>query len=322
LLRSWQLGVIFLQTLIRVSYGTAIVLGLVKARQDVAPTTAYLLFDQGCIGSCSFCNRANGNVHSENLSRITWPEFTIATVIEKLKQEPPPFSRICLQTGYNPAKEDELKKIIRLFIGTGISTSATLTPLQTDMAMELLDEGLNHVGIGLDAASDKTYAIHKHRDWDKDWPSLKKLMNKATGRIEVHLIFGLGDSEEVFMSRIQAIIDEGGKVSLFAFTPMQEGQAPDLSAYRRVQAFRYLCENKTRRFAQCNFRDGRLTSLGMSKKELITSLDKGNAFRTSGCDACNRPYYNERPGQPFFNFPRPLYNPEFEQAIKQLEIYL
>ncbi len=49
---------------IRVSYGTAIVLGLLEARQDVAPTTAYLLFDNGCIGSCSFCSRANGNQKS------------------------------------------------------------------------------------------------------------------------------------------------------------------------------------------------------------------------------------------------------------------
>jgi biotin synthase-related radical SAM superfamily protein len=35
-------------------------------------------------------------------------------------------------------------------------------------------------------------------------------------------------------------------------------------------------------------------------------LADGRAFETSGCVACNRPYYNERPGQVPYNYPRPL----------------
>lgn len=311
-----------MQTVIRVSYGTAIVLGLIKARQDIAPTTAYLLFDRGCIGSCSFCSRANGNLHSENLSRITWPEFPLEEVVAKLQTEPQPFKRICLQTGFNPSTDDELRKLVSLLVATGISTSATLHPSQKDLALELLDAGLNHVGIGLDAATEKTYALHKHCEWQKDWPVLKSLLEKARDKVEVHLIFGLGDSEQDFINRIQSIIDAGGKISLFAFTPVNGGQPPELPAYRRVQAFRYLCEKQTLRADECLFQEGRLVSLGMSKSQLTVALDGGNAFRTSGCENCNRPYYNERPGHPFFNFPRALFKPEFEQAIKQLELYL
>ncbi len=311
-----------MQTVIRVSYGTAIVLGLIKARQDIAPTTAYLLFDRGCIGSCSFCSRANGNLHSENLSRITWPEFTLEEVLAKLQLEPKPFKRICLQTGFNPATDDELRMLVRILVATGITISATLHPSQKDLALELLDAGLNHVGIGLDAATEKSYAQHKHCEWNKDWPVLKSLLEKARHKVEVHLIFGLGDTEQEFINRIQSIVDAGGKVSLFAFTPVNGGHSPELCAYRRVQAFRYICEKQLWRAEKCLFQDGRLVSLGMSKSELTVALDDGDAFRTSGCENCNRPYYNERPGHPFFNFPRPLFKPEFEQAIKQLELYL
>lgn len=310
-------------TLVRVSYGTAIVLGLIKARQDVAPTTAYLLYDQGCVGSCTFCSRANGNHQSQHLSRIVWPEFELTQIIAELSKTPRKFGRICLQTGFNPdpQAEEELKTVAKQLINTGITTSMTLTPSQSNLAIELLSQGLDHVGIGLDAATDKTYTVHKQRNWEKDWPELLKLISHARGKIEVHLIFGLGDTEEEFARRVQELVDAGGRISLFAFTPVNGGLEPDLSSYRRMQVFRYLCEKSALNFSSCRFERGRLVSFNIVKSKLEKLLDNGDAFRTSGCDACNRPYYNEKPGKPFFNFPRPLYHPEFAKAIDQLELY-
>ncbi|MBU1108224.1 MAG: radical SAM protein [Candidatus Riflebacteria bacterium] len=305
---------------IRVSYGTAIVLGLIKARQDVAPTTAYLLFDSGCIGQCSFCSRANGNERSKKLSRIIWPEFELLKVIELLTTPPQPFSRVCLQTGYNPDNETELKKLAVTLAQTGIATSVTLSPSQTALASELLSLGLDHVGIGLDAASPASYAEHKKKDWEQDWPALLNLLKQNGEKIEIHLIFGLGDSEEAFCQRIQKIIDTNGKISLFALTPVNSGKAPEMAEYRRMQAFRFLCENRRIRFEDCKFADGRLTNLPISGYELITALENGNAFRTSGCGNCNRPYYNERPGQAFFNYPRPLSVAEFSSAIEDTHL--
>jgi biotin synthase len=306
-------------TQIRVSYGTAIVLGLVNARQDVAPTTAYLLFDQGCIGSCSFCPRANGNQQSKRLSRITWPEFSFTTILARLTAEPRPFKRVCLQTGYNPATTPLLKNLARQLINSGIATSMTLSPSQTELALEMLDMGLDHIGIGLDAASEETYREHKRKNWQEDWPALLRLLNKAGERIEVHLIFGLGDSEEAFAGRIQEIVSAGGKISLFALTPVNGGSAPEMSAYRRMQAFRYLCEQGKTSFAACIFAGGRLTSLKTTGDEtLLSALNNGEAFRTSGCGNCNRPYYNERPGQKFYNYPRALSANEFSQAFSEL----
>lgn len=307
---------------IRVSYGTAIVLGLVKARQDVAPTTAYLLWDRGCIGQCTFCHRANGNERSKKLARITWPEFELNEVVEKLAAPNPSFKRICLQTGFNPELEPDLEQIVARLLSTGAIMSMTLSPTQSEFALKMLKKGVDHIGVGLDAASESTYAIHKKRDWSTDWPALKNLILNARHKIEVHMIYGLGDNEEVFMTRIDKIIKLGGKVSLFALTPVNGGSPPEMDSYRRVQAFRYLCENKNISISDCTFRHGRLNSINIARADMLTLLDNGDAFRTSGCGDCNRPFYNETPGQEFYNFPRPLNKQEFDACIQSLALEL
>ena len=305
---------------IRVSYGTGIVLGLIKARQDVAPTTAYLLWDKGCIGSCSFCPRANGNSKDKKLSRIVWPEFDYEKVIELLEQKPRPFKRVCLQTGFNPKTETELFEIAMQIIKRGFITSITLSPSQAGLALELINAGADHIGIGLDAASERTYIKHKGRDWNKDWPSLVNLVKTAPQKIEVHLIYGLGDTEKSFCKKIDEIIKAGGKISLFALMPLHSGSQPQIDEYRRVQIFRYLCEKHHFTFKNFRFENEKLTDCSLSDEKLLKLLDEGDCFRTSGCGDCNRPYYNEKPGQQFYNFPRKLTPKEFEQALKESQI--
>ena len=305
---------------IRVSYGTAIVLGLQKAKQDIPPTTAYLLWDSGCIGSCSFCPRANGNAKSAKLSRILWPEFSTDEVFIRLSAKPFLFERVCLQTGYNPKTEEQLEELVLKFISIGIKTSMTLSPGQPEFAIKMLSKGVDHVGIGLDGATKKSYTLHKRRNWDTDWSSLKTLLEKVGKQIEVHLIFGLGDTEEEFCKTISEIISRSGKISLFALTPVNGGKAPNMNAYRRVQLFRYLCENKKLAYEDCTFQLGKLTSIGIEKSLIKDTIDQGNAFRTSGCGNCNRPYYNERPGQEFYNFPRKLNECEIESCLQELDL--
>ena len=306
--------------LIRVSYGTGIVLGLIEARQDVAPTTAYLLWDRGCIGSCSFCPRANGNERTKKLSRIIWPEFEFAEILHRLAAQPRPFSRVCLQTGFNPALNERLIEIAQELIKNGLTTSVTLSPSQTELADNLLNIGADHIGIGLDGASPETYAQHKRKNWQQDWPSLQNLMQRHRNKIEVHLIFGLGDSEETFCRRIAEIVANGGKVSLFALTPVNGGAGPGLASYRRIQIFRYLCENHGFSPEEFVFSNGFLKGINKEPDQVRSLLDNGNCFRTSGCGNCNRPYYNERPGQRFYNFPRELSVHEFCQALVEAEL--
>ncbi|HOY68127.1 MAG TPA: radical SAM protein [Candidatus Ozemobacteraceae bacterium] len=306
---------------IRVSYGTALVLGLKHGAQDAPPTTAYLLWDTGCHGACSFCPRANGNTTSERLSRIVWPEFPTMSVVEALAQEPRPFDRVCLQTGWNPDTESTLFDIAKYFIERRFVLSVTIHPSQTALAARLLGIGVDHVGIGLDAAGSDTYEAHKRRTHTEDYPRLLELCRAFPGRVEIHLIFGLGDTEETFIRRMDELMAVGGDIALFAFTPMHgTGHPPSLSAYRRIQAWRWLRRSGSVTLEQSVFQQGRLIDFGLPSARLGQLLGDGLAFRTSGCGACNRPYYNERPGGIMYNFPRALTDGEIATALEDLAL--
>ena len=76
-----------LQIRIRVSLGTAIVLGLLDGKLDAQPTTAYLMtYKVGkCTANCGFCPQAEGSKSStELLSRVTWPTFPTPNVLAAL----------------------------------------------------------------------------------------------------------------------------------------------------------------------------------------------------------------------------------------------
>ena len=304
-------------SLIRVSYGTAICLGLIEARQETPQTTAYLLADHGCQGTCSYCPRAGGNQRGARLSRILWPEFSWDLVLRLLADHGSThFRRVCLQTSFAPGREADLLVMGRQLLTTGLRISMTVHPGQPDFARQVLDAGLDHVGVGLDAASAKTYQTHKGRAWEQDWPSLQDLITAYGPRIETHLIFGLGDTEEACAATMDRIMALGGDVSLFAYTPIVWGNPPSLGAYRRLQAFRFLRQRALTTCAQCTFVAGRIKGFGLSAEALRAALADGTAFRTSGCGACNRPNYNEKPGRLPFNYPRVLTPAEAEAAVE------
>ena len=43
-----------------------------------------------------------------------------------------------------------------------------------------------------------------------------------------------------------------------------------------------------------------------ASETLRALIADGRPFQTPGCPGCNRPYYNERPGGPMYNYPHPL----------------
>lgn len=72
---------------IRVSIGTAGVLGLLKLHSDAEPTTAYLMTytQRNCRANCAFCPQARQSSSSkELLSRVVWPAFPLALVVERI----------------------------------------------------------------------------------------------------------------------------------------------------------------------------------------------------------------------------------------------
>ena len=66
--------------------------------------------------------------------------------------------------------------------------------------------------------------------------------------------------------------------------------------------------------------DGCLIGFGISERQLQEVIETGEPFVTSGCPGCNRPYYNEKPGGPIYNYPRQPLPDEIAELERQIGI--
>ncbi len=297
---------------IRVSYGTAISMGLINAKMLARPTTAYLMtYHNGrCRNNCAFCPQAReSRADLKKLSRITWPVFELETVTEKLGHRG--FARICLQTIDYPDLVRDVLSILEAFRPLGLPVSVSITPVEKSVLKRFQELGVDYIGIGLDVASERLYPKIKDSlySWDDMWRFTEESIEVfGDGKAFVHLIIGLGESDQEVVETIQRAYDIGAEVSIFAFTPirgtrLENAEPPTLERYRKIQIALYLIRNEIVRFEDIKFgENGALLSFGLKKDQLERIL-KDEAFRTYGCPGCNRPYYNERPKKEPYNFP-------------------
>lgn len=308
---------------VRASVGSAIVLGLMRGKLDAEPTTIYLLtYSPGkCLANCGFCPQAKSSKsRADKLSRVTWPTFPTEQVMSKIetRAENPTIRRVCIQAlNYLGVFKDvfALAKEIRLRVDIPLSVSC---PPFSLTQMKLLKEvGVDRISFALDAATKELF------DWVKGpltgspyrWETHRETLMKAPqvfgkNRVYTHLIVGLGETEKQIIRTIQWCIDFNIYPSLFAFTPISGTKLetlpqPSITTYRRVQLAHYLIVHGKTRFERMNFdEDERLVNYGVSKSLLQHVAKTGSPFMTSGCPGCNRPYYNERPGGPLYNYPK------------------
>jgi biotin synthase-related radical SAM superfamily protein len=301
-----------------VAVGTASVLGLVGFRQDVKPTTAHLMIPGRCRFDCGYCTQAAGGSVSHFLSRIRWPSFEDGAILRSLSKGEVPFKRICVQAVQTGDWVDQAFRIIDGLVSIGLPISLATRPLSTRMAERFFTAGIDRLGLPLDAASAKIYRRQRAGNFAKDIGLIEEVARDFRGRVTTHIIAGLGEEEADIVNTMVRLRGSGVKVALFAFTPcpgtkMAAKAPPQLSKYRRIQVAHYLIERALDRGFVFNSR-GDITDFGYSCQELKRIL-KPLAFQTSGCPACNRPFYNERPSGTMFNYPRALSDEEFEREL-------
>ena len=300
--------------MIRCSLGTAKVLGLKDIKVDSPPTTAYLMVGERCRMNCSFCAQAReSTARADMLSRVTWPGFNGEAVLDRLSGAPDVLQRVCFQVVHDPEALRATKDwVVKLREQSKLPVCVSAGPRSLAEVAEILSLGVDHVSIALDAATPAAYAhCNKGGSWEQRYDLLREAATTFPGHIATHLIVGLGESEEEMIRLLQKMYDHGITVALFAFTPVRGTQMepvspPDMLHYRKVQVAQYLIKYGYAPANHFTFRDGKLTGCGMTARELADLLKDGEAFRTSGCTGCNRPYYNEIPGREPYNFPRPL----------------
>lgn len=322
-------GPLDLLEVINLSSGTATVLGLSEAFIDAPPTTAYLLVGKRCERDCSFCTQARSSrASAQALSRVIWPPYEERKALSALKEayQQGKIQRACLQVTVSPGYLSRTKEIVSQL--KGIPLSASVVAPDLGHVARLLDSGLEIAGLSLDGANEEVYHDVKGGSFHRALGLIEEVAKRFPGRIATHLIVGLGETEEEMARLIQRLHDWGVIVALFAFTPnpgtaLEDRPAPPLSSYRRIQIARYLIVEGLARAEGVVFApEGRILEFGLEEQELWDALKDGRAFQTSGCPGCNRPYYNERPGGPLYNYPRPLTPAEVQQAVRETDLPL
>ena len=290
---------------IHVSSATASFLELEKKNIDALPTTLYFMIGERCNGACSYCTGGNNF-----LSRVRWPPFSLAEVAEKIARKKA--GRICIQSLYYPGFLENILYVTKKFAGYGIPISVSMNPVGKEKMKKMKKEGVERIGIGLDCCSEDLF-----NKWKKNVPSWDEYMHalkdakKIFGNATAHLIIGLGESDEEAIGMMKDLAKHGIKIALFAFTPVKMNMPPpSIERYRAMQLARYSIEKGEGEFY---FKEGKL------HKMFIPS--GGEAFVTSGCPSCNRPFYNERASGPLYNYPRPMDEYEIKQAMKEVKNY-
>jgi len=322
---------------IRVSLGTAILLDLLKGKTDVNPTTAYLMTysKDKCTANCGFCPQAkDSKSHTEMLSRVTWPNFPTSTLTTALETaiKKGKIKRVCIQALNIPKIFLQLEALVKeIKKQQDIDISVSCQPLNSQNIQLLKNAGVERIGIALDAATETIFCKVKGTkgggvySWNQEIDLLKEaLLIFGAGKVSTHLIVGLGELEKDVTYLIQWCVDRGILPALFAFTPIQgtnleKQPQPNIVTYRRLQLARYLLVHDITRLEHMTFNAaGEISSFGIKPDVLEALIDKGEPFQTSGCLNCNRPFYNEKPSGPLFNYPRKLNREDKEEIKKQL----
>ena len=272
----------------------------------------------------------NGNSHirssaKKTFIRVKWPVYRLDDVLYALKAHESSFERICLSmVTHAGAVKDTLaiSKKIKQFSNLPLSLLITPSLINSpEILRQFKEAGAQMAGIAIDASTKDLFEKYRgagvggpHK-WQKYWEVLKWAVD-VFGRFKagIHLIVGLGETEEEAVRIIYDAQLLGAKTHLFSFYPepasiLEDLKRPELISYRKIQIARYLINEKGLDISKIRFDgSGRIISFDYDLAEV---LKEGYAFMTSGCpcssdsriSACNRPFANERPSETFRNYP-------------------
>jgi len=280
---------------------------------------------------CAFCTQARSSSASDlALSRVTWPLFPLSEVCQRLGQaeRSGTLERCCLQvTTCVDHVQKALDTVTQLRRAISLPLSVAIYLRTLKQVEAFLTRGVDRIGLGLDAACERVFRRVKGPHWGSMVSLIEETARRFPQRISVHLVAGLGETEREMVERMLWAHQMGAGVSLFAFTPVRgtalaERPRPALSVYRRLQAARWAIVCRGAQWDDFKFGESGVL-LDLPRTATCASVEgaglvDSGAFCTAGCPGCNRPFYNERPGGPMYNYARPLTFAEAEIACEQM----
>jgi biotin synthase len=326
---------------IRVSIGSAQKLGLSEKKVQDMVTTCYLMtyIPGKCTANCGFCPQSRSAQSSiDKLSRISWPIFSSKEVLTRLKYLLPSqkFERICIQTLNYPENFNDLMKLVpAIKESTSSPVSTAIPPMSESQLTRLASAGVERVAISLDAATPNIFKEIKGGgvNGPYKWEDHKEMLRRAREifpdwHVSTHLIIGLGETQREMVERINELKKLKILPGLFAFMPikgtkLEDLSRPDVVDFRKIQLSRYLLIEKNKPMDDITYNQkGDIIHFRINKNTLQNIIDENEAFMTTGCPGCNRPYYTSTPSGPIYNFPRELSEAEKKEVYNQLKSYV
>lgn len=318
--------------LVRASLGTLAVLGMELITMDAPPTTAYLqtYTDERCRASCLFC--AQSSCSLGDLRHIARGQYIPADLGEVTRRlciafQKGYFYRSCIQTAMYPGMWDDTLYLVRQIKNTcNIPISLSVFPLDDEKYLILREMGVDQLVIPLDAATPQLFHRIKGAgaggpfSWECHMEALS-LARSVFPEVGTHIIVGMGETDQDVIELVGKLHSTGIQTALFAYTRLQGTKAldadPDIGHYRRVQLASYLIRSGLVRPDKFEFRDRMITHFGLEQETLAHIIQQGEAFITTGCSHCNRPYATETHDL-MFNYPRPPVRSEIAAIRQQL----
>ncbi|MFO8017849.1 MAG: radical SAM protein [Promethearchaeia archaeon] len=292
-----------------------------------------------CRANCGFCPQARTTKNKgDELSRIKWPSYDFKLFLDKLKQTSAQnlFGRICLQTLNYPENFEDAREIVSEISNlSNLPISVAIPPMPKKQLRDLKNAGVQKIAIALDAITPEIFnrvkgkGVNGPYDWNSHFKCLEKAIEIfSEGFVSTHLIMGLGESHKEFLTIVEKLHNLHVTVSLFPFNPvphtkLEHKQRPKITEYRKMQLAHFLIVNNKKKIEEFSFNDdGKLIDLNISRNQLRRFVFHGDAFRTSGCSHCNRPYYTSRPSGPIYNYPARMEKSEKEKIFALLINYI
>lgn len=285
-------------------------------------------YEEGCFANCAYCGLArerSGKFVHKSFIHVEWPIYQLKAVLERMNEYENGLERICISMLTNPKASQHVVEIIgNIRAETDLPLSLLITPtiLEEDDLLGFKAKGADRIGIAIDAATPDLFQRLRGRSvqgphrWEKYWETISmalKIFGK--GKVGVHLVVGLGETEKEMMTIIQRVHDLDSCTHLFSFFPekgslLEDLSQPPMGQYRRIQLARFLIEENMTSLQDFTFDEReRIGEFGIPEDKLSPVINSGLAFVTSGCPgkdgkmACNRPYGNSPPGPNIRNYP-------------------
>lgn len=296
---------------IRVSIGSLALLNIRDIKILAKPTTIYLMVEEHCSFNCLYCAQAReSKANFENLSRITWPKEKFGKVLESLITHRDKYKRICFQAVNGRNYFEDLVSFLKAMkeVNLNVPVSVSIREFNEARLKQLFELGVERIGLPIDVVSKENFSKIRGGNYEETFNKIIAFGREFKGRITTHIIVGLLEKDEELINAMKGFFDNDVLVSLFAFTPikgtpLEHFETVPIERYRKMQFVRSLLFKKIP--FKPIYEEDILKEIEMDyKKEFIESLlNDLSIYMTQGCPNCNRPFYNEKPNGPMYNFP-------------------